>query len=127
VATGYFRDNNPLLKLKVSTPDSSERSREYECVIDTGYTGFLSLPFMEMIWLGLTPHTATWMRFANGAREPRLICLGAVYLDGKQSIGDITMEPNADESLVGIEFLRIFQKSLHINPMNGIIELRDHP
>ena len=124
--TGFFGDNNPLLLLQFSEPQNPDERREIECLIDTGYTGFLSLSVLELSQLSLKPHTTARIRFANGAVETRFVCLGTVHLYGIERVGDIEIEPNSNESIVGIEFLRIFKLGLYVNPNNGQIKLTPH-
>ena len=91
MTTGYLDDKgDPHLKITVSGPVTS--GIEIDCLIDTGYQGFLSLPLLQAFPVGLILSGTTNIVMANGQLQPRLMCMGQVDCDGTHQIGLIVIE-----------------------------------
>ncbi len=122
MATGYLDANgDPHIKLKVSGPITT--GTEMDFLIDTGYQGFVSIPLVQAFPIGLILSGTTNIVMANGQPQPRLMCLGGVTCDGTQEVGLVVIESTGQTPLVGMEFLRRFNKRLVVDPVNGIVEL----
>jgi predicted aspartyl protease len=92
--------------------------------IDTGFTGFLSLPFPEAFKPGLILKGVMSLTLADGSTQHQLCCLGAVEFEGKSEVGVIIMSTSND-ALVGIEFLRQFKLQLIVDAYNKTFTLTD--
>jgi predicted aspartyl protease len=106
---GFDADGSPIVKIKVSG-DLGEK--EYTAVIDTGCTGFVALPFAEMIPLGLTIRGAVSVQLGNGAMVDNMIAEGIVTLSSQAEIGTIILDETSNDILVGLDFLRRFKLGL---------------
>ena len=112
--TGYFANSgSPALKVTISGPFTE--GLEYEAVIDTGFTGFLSIPIIEGIRLGLVLHGTTKVSFADGSDNYRLTAKAMVEVHDDNNIGVAILEPNSNEILVGMDFLRLFKRALYVS------------
>lgn len=82
-------------------------------MIDTGFSGFLSLPLIKAFPLGLTLAGTTTYELADGSKSPKLLAYGNVDHDGETTFGLIALEANANcGPLLGMEFLRQSKKML---------------
>lgn len=113
--TGFFsKSGSPALKIKVSGP--FKEGKEYgEAVLDTGFTGFLSIPMMEAVALGLVLHGTTAVSLADGTTSFRFTAQGMVKVEEETQIGVAILEPSSSEILLGMAFLRQFNRILYLD------------
>ncbi len=112
--TGYFANSgSPALKATISGPFTD--GLEYEGIIDTGFTGFLSIPIIEGIRLGLVLHGTTKVSFADGSDNYRLTARAMVEVHGNKKVGVAILEPSSNEILIGMDFLRLFKRALFVS------------
>ncbi len=93
------------------------------CLIDTGFTGFLSIPLLQAFPIGLILTGTMSLQFANGASENRLTCLGVARLDGVENMGLIVIENEGNQVMLGMDFLKKFGFELLVCPTTGQIEM----
>ena len=123
IATVYFDSGgNPTIKISVYGI-ANEFAQEFEAIIDTGYTGFLSLPLVSAFPLGLTLCGTTSITFGDGSSQVRLTTVGRIKIEDEEHGGVIVLEPNGNQPLVGMDFLRRFKKALFIS--KDVINLVD--
>jgi predicted aspartyl protease len=115
----------PTIKFKVS--GITGKPTEFTALVDTGFSGFLSLPMLSAFPLGLVLSGTMNITLADGSTHVRLTCRGMVEIDGSKKIGLITLETGASDVLVGMEFIAKFNKQLVVCPKNSSIELIDAP
>jgi predicted aspartyl protease len=96
-------DGSPVIKIKVAG-DLGEK--EYTAVIDTGCTGFVALPFNEMIPLGFKIDGVTSVVLGNGQAIDNWVAEGIVTLSTQAEIGTIVLDEGTTDILVGLDFLR---------------------
>jgi predicted aspartyl protease len=107
---GSFDANgSPVIKIKVAG-DLGEK--EYTAVIDTGCTGFIALPFAEIIPLGLKVNGAVSVQLGNGMVIDNGVAEGVVTLSSQSEVGTIILDENSNDILVGLDFLRKFKLGL---------------
>lgn len=110
---GYFNKQKcPALRITVS---GSREISECEAVLDTGFTGFLSVPLRQAELAGLEPHATTLMRYADGATLSKHVARGTVKIGQEAKTGLIIIEPESDELLLGMGFLRLFNRALIVS------------
>ncbi|MCX6617206.1 MAG: hypothetical protein NTZ98_14045 [Acidobacteria bacterium] len=115
VLTGSL-DNagHPVIKISVYGIDPKFQ-KEFEALVDTGFTGFLMMPLTESFPLALTLYGTSSWTLADGSSQPKLLAFGAVILGEEHTHGVIVLEPNAARPLVGMEFLRKTKRALVLN------------
>ena len=108
---GYFGDNgSPVIEIEVSGPINP--ARKMTAVIDTGFSGFLLLPILEAFPVGLILSGTTSIELADGSQQSKLTCLGEIHFGGVRKVGLIIIEWESTDILVGMDFLRKFEKML---------------
>ncbi len=125
-ATGSFAKAGPTITVRIHGV-FPELGQNFEVLIDTGYTGFLSMPITKAFPLGLLLFGTTSLVLADGSTSNRLTAYGMVELGSESQNGVIVLETGSDELLVGIEFLSAFKKRLIVCPTSGVVELIDAP
>jgi predicted aspartyl protease len=121
--TGFLSKSGPSLKVFLSGIINAET--EFDALIDTGFTGFLSMPLVAAFPLGLTLFGTTNLILADGSTSSRLTAYGKVRVDKEEQYGIIILETGSNEVLVGMEFLKVFNKRLIIAQASGTITLED--
>jgi predicted aspartyl protease len=121
VALGQFDSNSPYIDIHLAGPFTTPVP--VRCLMDTGFTGFLLVPIIQALPLGLVLTGTTSVTLADGQSQVKLVCLGQAEIDGITAVGAVVLEPNAAEILAGIDFLRRFNLRLVVDPLLGHIEL----
>jgi len=121
-----FLDNagTPRLKILISGVLSQE-PQEFEAIIDTGFTGFISMPILKAFPLGLPLYGTTTVILADGTTANKLTALGKAHLGVETNFGVIILEPNSSDVLIGIDFLRRFEKVLLLHTHKPAVILED--
>ena len=102
---------HPVIKIEVYGV-VPQLKREFEAMIDTGFTGFLMLPFVDAFPLGLVLYGTSNWTLADGSSSPKLLGLGTVIIGQEEVSGVIVLEAGPCRPLLGIEFLRKSAKTL---------------
>lgn len=87
---------------------------EYSGIVDTGFSGFLQVPLSVALSLGLPLEGTGASVLADGKTETHLTALGKVTLAGETLVGLVSIAPDDASILIGMDFLRVFQKNLLI-------------
>jgi predicted aspartyl protease len=125
VKIGYLdASGHPHVKVRIWGL-SEQFAQEFEAMIDTGFTGFLSIPITAAFPLALTLFGTTNYELADGSISPKLLGYGTVELEGEQAEGSIVLESKSNGLLLGMEFLRKLNKALIVSK-NGVV-LADEP
>jgi predicted aspartyl protease len=112
------KSGSPLLKLCIGGILSD--SQEIEGIIDTGFTGFLSMPMLTAFPLGLTLSGSTSVTLADGSSQVKLTALGKAIIGGEERIGTIILEWGQTDILIGMAFLRTFNRILYVDARGSI-------
>lgn len=121
MAIGSFAANgDPTLDIEIV---GLGKTAKLTCLVDTGFTGFLSIPLLQALPLGLVLAGTTTVTFANGASEPRLTFLSQARIDGQERFGIVFLEFQSSQVLLGMDFLRVFGLKLLVCPTTGQIEV----
>jgi len=90
--------------------------REFDAIVDTGFTGFISMPMKDAIPLGLILSGTTSATLADGSSSHKLTALGTAIVGGESNLGVVLLSLGSGPSdvLVGMEFLRAFNKTLFV-------------
>src|SRR3989442_9495370 len=100
--------------------------QEFDARIDTGFTGFLSMPLTLAFPLGLMLSGTTTLVFADGSSQATFTAWGHVSRDNEDHTGAIVLQESAGEVLIGMEFLRRFRQGAYGLPEARSVPLADH-
>ena len=96
--------------------------REVEALADSGFNGYLTLPFPIAFPLGLSLIGIQTARLADSSITHHFVCLGKVKCHDKEVLTPIDIQPNC-EVLMGIKLLRLLKKKLLVDPITATAEL----
>lgn len=113
VVSGFFDSASPAVKIKIAGIDPAS-AVEFTAIIDTGFTGFISMPLLSAFPLGLTLRTTTEIVLADGSVQPKLLAEGSASIGDRTERGLIILEDSSSEILIGMDFLRTFRLMLSI-------------
>ena len=103
--TGSFGSSgSPELKVKISGMVGD--GVEFTAIIDTGFTGFLSMPLVAAFPLGLLLFGTMNLVLADGSTSFRLTAYGSISVEAEKKSGIIVLEPASGEVLeeqVGVD------------------------
>jgi predicted aspartyl protease len=116
-----FLDANGHPHVKVRIWGINETfAQEFEAMIDTGFTGFLSIPITAAFPLAITLFGTTSYTLADGSTSPKLLGFGTVALEDETVHGTIVLESKSSGLLLGMEFLRKLKKALIVSSIRGV-------
>ena len=125
VQIGYLDSlGHPDIKIRVYGI-REELKQEFEAMIDTGFTGFLSMPLVSALPLALTLSGTASYTLADGSQSPKLLATGVVEI-GQGLIekveGAIVLEGSNNASpLLGMEFLRKLERCLFVSKLGVVL------
>jgi predicted aspartyl protease len=123
--TGSFANSgSPTLKFSLYGVHDS-LAAEFEGIIDTGFTGFISMPLVQAFPLGIILFGTTSLTLADGSSQFRLTGWGNAKIADQTQGGIIILEPNSNEILLGMEFVRAFTRALLVFPKTRTVVLID--
>lgn len=93
--------------------------------MDTGFSGFVSMPLFQAFPLALPLHSTTSVILADGSQKFRLVAAGSAFVGEETHIGLVILDPTSTEVLVGMGFLRTFKKKLVVCPETDTVSLED--
>ena len=107
VVSGFFVNDSPAVNIKISG-NSPDAALEVAAIIDTGFTGFISMPLISALPLGLIPKTTTVVILADGTSQTKVLAEGSASIKDSTQTGFIILEESSNEVLLGMDFLRTF-------------------
>ncbi len=112
--TGVVNDKREaIIPIVVRGPSGQER--EMDAVIDTGFTGFLTLPFSLIVALGLTWRGQAQAELGDGSLHQFDVYEATVLWDGHLR----TVETDAADTLLLIGMGLLYRYELHIQTVEG--------
>jgi predicted aspartyl protease len=115
VKIGYLAANgHPHIKIKI-WGIAKDFAQEFEAMIDTGFTGFLSIPLTAAFPLALTLFGTGNYELADGTVSPKLLGWGTIELDDETANGIIVLESKSTGLIVGMQFLKNLNKALFLS------------
>lgn len=91
-------------------------------MLDTGFSGFLSLPLAHAFKVGLILASTASFTLADGSTDHTLLCWGGIRIKDEEQVGLISVSKGND-ALIGMDFLRKFKKKLYLDCEKKIIKL----
>ncbi|MDX6444569.1 MAG: gag-polyprotein putative aspartyl protease [Blastocatellia bacterium] len=123
--TGSFnKAGSPTLKIKIAGPLPGS-GQEFEAIVDTGFTGFVSMPIVKAFPLGLLLAGTTSVTLADGQSAFNLTATGIVTVGNSSEVGVIILQGSSADMLLGMDFLSKFGRVLFIHPNKGVASLID--
>lgn len=103
---GYFdaKDNNPKVIIEISgTKDGVKK--QIAALFDTGHSGSLSLPIVDLIEIGAKLSSIGEAELADGYKKPLLYFSVKVFMDGEEKEVEASLidNPETTEAIVGLE------------------------
>lgn len=121
---GYFSNNgHPMFKISVYGY-SRKVSIPVEAMLDTGFTGFLSLPLAYCLQAGLILVSTADYVLADDSISSTLLCLGTIVLnDNKDVKGAISISFKSKSALLGMEFLSKLKAKLELDTEKQTVKI----
>ncbi|WP_348060458.1 hypothetical protein [Dokdonella sp.] len=114
VATGYF-DNTGSPCLKFHIQGVHDTKVELDGIVDTGFTGFISMPLVRALPLGLPLYGTSTSTLADGSSCAAITAQARVTVGERGvQIGIVTLHGSSSDVLIGMDFLRKFNIALMV-------------
>ena len=117
---GTFNNGQPQIEIQVR--GVSEVPRTIIAIIDSGFNGYLKLPFVEAFPLGLILAGVQDSTIADGSVISNLVCKGRVCIDGKCVNTTIDIH-KANIVLIGTQLLKELGMKFTLDCEAGIVEV----
>ncbi len=119
---GSFENGNPYIEIEVS--GASGEKKKIKALIDTGFNGYLSLPYATAFPLGLVLRGVESSTLADNSTSHHFVCLGRIKIGDKEVSSPIDIQPNC-HALIGTQLLKALGKSMNVDFVNEKVELFD--
>ena len=119
---GTFDNDQPKIEIEVKGINGSPK--KVVALIDSGFNGYLILPYVEAFPLGLVLNGIQSNTLADGSASSHLVCIGQVCVDGKCIATTIDIQP-ANIILLGTKLLKELGKTFVLDCINGKVEITD--
>jgi len=93
-------------------------------IVDTGFNGFLKVPFVEAFPAGLILQGTETSTIANGSQTTDLVCLGTVIMFDKSIPTLISVAPNCP-ILIGTQLIKLLGLDVHFDFHNNILNFTE--
>lgn len=113
--------NHPIFTIKVFG-FSEKNTISVNAMLDTGFSGFLSLPLADCLRTGLILYSTATYTLADGSIDSALLCLGTIFVPTKKVIGAISISKDTN-ALLGMEFLKNLNATLHLSLSSKIVKI----
>jgi clan AA aspartic protease len=121
---GTFHNDQPEIEIEVS--GTSENAKKVTALVDSGFNGYLTLPYQEAFPLGLILNGIQLNTLADGSTASVFVCMGEVCVDGKCINTTIDIQP-ANIILLGTRLLKELGKTFILDCSIGKVEIVDSP
>lgn len=111
---GSFENDVPVIELGVSGVLADSPFQKIQAIVDTGFNGYLSLPYVTAFPLGLVLTGMKASTVATGERAHHFVCIGKVKVGEQEVLTPIDIQPNCPV-LLGTLLMKRLQKSLHVD------------
>jgi len=116
---GFLHDGTPKLEFRLS--GVLGEPVKFTAIVDTGFSGFVCMPIMQAFPLGLPLVGSTTVTLADGKSQDKLTALGRAHCGADVREGVIILEPNSSEILIGMDFLRSFERALFLTSASLVL------
>jgi predicted aspartyl protease len=120
VKTGPVVNGHPYIEILLS-PDGKTRTK-FTALIDTGFSGFASVPVMTASLPGLKAHATACYTLADGkVSDPVPLAYGYACIGGDKFVQGLISISEHSSTVVGVDFLTRCGKALMLTPKGVII------
>lgn len=120
---GRFENSSPCVDIEIW--GYSKSVKKTVCgIVDTGFNGFLKLPFAEAFPIGLILAGTETSFIADGSQTTSFSCLGSVNLFDKTAVTFISVAPNCP-ILIGTQLLAKLGLDAHVEFKNGKVSFTE--
>lgn len=109
----YDEGGNPCISFHLCGAAHKKPGLEYGGIVDTGFSGFIQLPFDKACELQLPLEGTAEVVLADGSSHIVLTTLGVATLADMEIMGTVDLS-QSPEILIGMEFLRKFKYGLGV-------------
>lgn len=117
----------PRTKISISSEGSPATTKEFDAIIDTGFTAFAQIPIEAAASIGLRAVGEISMTYADGTTLPVPVTWATVRLGSEAVEVFVLLEEDSQEVLVGVHFLRLFRRLLIFSAAEGRVVLEPLP
>ena len=121
---GTFNNDQPVIEIEVKGVTGI--SKKINALVDSGFNGYLQIPFMEAFPLGLVLAGIQANTLADGSTSSHLVCKGQVCVDGRCIDTTIDIQ-QANIVLLGTKMLKELGKVFTLDAVTGRVEIADSP
>lgn len=119
---GTFNDDQPEIEIEVK--GTSGHPKKITALVDSGFNGYLTLPYLEAFPLGLILKGVESNILADGSSSEHFVCVGEVCVDGRCVNTPIDIQP-ANIILLGTKLLKELGKAFILDCRVGKVEVVD--
>jgi clan AA aspartic protease len=117
---GTFSNDQP--KIEIEIKGICGNSKKINALIDSGFNGYLTLPYELAFPLGLVLIGVESSVLADNSTTSHFVCLGQVCLDGKWVETTIDIQPSG-AVLLGTKLLKKLEKKFILDCANKRVEI----
>ena len=114
----------PFTRIAVFPEGRPATAKDFDALIDTGFTGFAQIPHRAAISIGLAAIGEMEITYPDETTEPVPVAWATVRLGSETREGFVFI-PARGEILIGAHFLRLFGKTLIHSVAEGLVVLTD--
>lgn len=119
---GTFELGFPWIEIEII--GSHDAATKVKVIVDTGFNGYLSLPYEVAFPIGLTLEGVGSGKVADGTFSPYLMCAGVVKY-GETRVRSAIDVQQGGRPLMGTALLKELGRSLFLDPVKGVVILED--
>lgn len=119
---GTFNNDQPVIGIEIQGVTGI--AKKINALVDSGFNGYLQIPFVEAFPLGLVLAGVQANTLADGSTSSHLVCKGKVCVDGKCIDTTIDIQ-QANIVLLGTKLLKELGKVFILDSAIGRVEIVD--
>jgi len=116
--------NNDQPKIEIEVKGACEKPVKITALVDSGFNGYLTLPYEKAFPLGLILSGVQSNTLADGSQVAHFVCIGQICVDGKCVNTTIDIQP-AGMILLGTKLLKELGKTFVLDCVNGKVEIKN--
>ncbi len=117
---GTFNNDQP--KIEIEIIGASGHSEKVDALVDSGFNGYLTIPYTIAFPLGLILMGIQSSTLADGKSSSHFVCIGSICVDGKRVNTTIDIQPEGT-ILIGTKLLKELKKTFVLNCAEGKVEI----